>query len=132
LINRCIHTETDAILLDQYDAEVYCLDPGYSCPVDFECIQMGNPTFGYQNFDNIMYATLNMFIIITLEGWTDMMYTIREAEQAFYFDIFFVLVVVFGAFFVLNLMIAVQFTFLSSAFDEIEHKKVKEKMQADL
>jgi len=48
------------------------------------------------------------------------MYLIRQAESSVAFDIFFVLVVVFGAFFVLNLMIAVQFTFLSSAFDEIE------------
>lgn len=120
------------MLLDRYGSDVYCLEPGYPCPTDYECVLMENPTFGYQNYDNILYATLNMFIIITLEGWTDMMYTIRDAEQSFIFDLFFVIVVVFGAFFVLNLMIAVQFTFLSSAFDEIEQKKEKEKKQADL
>lgn len=39
------------------------------------------------------------------------------------YDIFFVLCIVFGAFFVLNLMIAVQFNYLNTAFNEIDKKK---------
>ena len=42
-------------------------------------------------------------------------------------DIFCVACVVFGALFVLNLMIAVQFNFLDEAFNEIEMQKQKEK-----
>jgi hypothetical protein len=38
-------------------------------------------------------------------------------------DIFCVACVVFGALFVLNLMIAVQFNFLDEAFNEIEMQK---------
>lgn len=41
-------------------------------------------------------------------------------------DIFCVACVVFGALFVLNLMIAVQFNFLDEAFNEIELQKEKE------
>ena len=41
------------------------------------------------------------------------------------FDFLFVACVLFGAFFVLNLMIAVQFTYLGAAFDE-EDRRQKE------
>ena len=47
-----------------------------------------------------------------------MMYLVREAEDGVGYDIFFIMVVLFGAYFVMNLMIAVQFTYLSDAFDE--------------
>ena len=46
-------------------------------------------------------------------------------------DIFCVTCVVFGALFVLNLMIAVQFNFLDEAFSEIEESKRKEKEKHD-
>lgn len=47
-----------------------------------------------------------------------MMYLVREAEGDVSYDVLFILVVLFGAYFVMNLMIAVQFTYLSDAFDE--------------
>ena len=68
---------------------------------------------------------LNIFQIITLEGWTEMMYIVRDAEATKIYDIFFMGCVLFGAYFVLNLMIAVQFTYLGDAFDE-EDKRQKE------
>jgi hypothetical protein len=77
---------------------------------------------------------MNIFQIITLEGWTDMMYIVRNAERTYAYDIFFVSCVVFGSFVILNLMIAVQASYLDQAFNEednrqnelkerIEHKK---------
>jgi len=45
--------------------------------------------------------------MITLEGWTDMMYIVRDAEQTAMYDSFFVACVVFGSLVILNLMIAV-------------------------
>ena len=73
---------------------------------------------------------LNIFQIITLEGWTSMMYMVREAENSKVFDIFFLLCVLFGSYFVLNLMIAVQFTYLGDAFDEEDRrqKEIQEKI----
>lgn len=59
------------------------------------------------NFDNILFSMLNIFQIITLEGWTEMMYIVRDAEATKIYDIFFMSCVLFGAYFVLNLMIAV-------------------------
>lgn len=73
---------------------------------------------------------MNIFQIITLEGWTEMMYIVRKSERMYVFDLFFVTVVLFGAFFVLNLMIAVQFTYLGEAFDEEDRrqKEIQEKV----
>lgn len=66
---------------------------------------------------------MNIFQIITLEGWTDMMYIVRDAERSYMFDLFFVSCVVFGSFVILNLMIAVQASYLDSAFDEEDNRQ---------
>jgi len=52
-----------------------------------------------------------------------MMYIIRKSERTYLYDAFFISCVLFGAFFVLNLMIAVQFTYLGEAFDEEERRQ---------
>jgi len=75
---------------------------------------VGSPDFNMTSFDNILKSVLNIFIIITLEGWSEIMYKIRNATGTVLYDIFFILVVIFGAFFVLNLMIAVQFSYLNA------------------
>ena len=87
-----------------------------------ECRVHGNPIRGTFAFDNILLSILNIFQIITLEGWTDMMYLVREAEGSLTFDPLFIFIVLFGAYFVLNLMIAVQFTYLGEAFDEEDRR----------
>jgi uncharacterized membrane protein YhdT len=82
------------------------------------------------NDDNVLISIVNIFQIITLEGWTEMMYIVRESEGTIAYDFLFVACVLFGAFFVLNLMIAVQFTYLGAAFDEEDRrqKEIKDKM----
>ena len=42
------------------------------------------------------------------------MYKIRSATGSVAYDIFFILVVIIGAFFILNLMVAVQFSYLNA------------------
>lgn len=44
---------------------------------------------------------------MTLEGWTEIMYFVRKAQGTYAYDIYFVAIVIFGTYFVLNLMIAV-------------------------
>lgn len=48
---------------------------------------------------------------MTLEGWSDVMYMVRQAEDTYVYDMLFVLCLGMGSFFVLNLMTAVQFAF---------------------
>lgn len=96
-----------------------------------KCMPHENPLMGSFNFDDILHSILNIFQVITLEGWTDMMYIMRDATHSKYSDAFFITCVLFGAFFVLNLMIAVQFTYLGEAFDEDERrqKELKERVE---
>lgn len=110
------------------------IDDRYS---DLNALQMGStcmpkkfPNFGTLSFDDILISMLNIFQVISLEGWTDIMYVMRDATDSRLYDIFFILCVLFGAFFVLNLMIAVQFTYLGEAFDEDERrqKELKERL----
>jgi hypothetical protein len=71
------------------------------------CEEYQNPISKTYNFDNILFSILNIFEMITLEGWTDMMYIVRDVEMTYFYDIFFVSCVIFGSFVILNLMIAV-------------------------
>ncbi len=110
LRGRCFYNGTDEMMVNAYGEDIichindFCLDED---SVQGECIDFENPNFGVTSFDNIFKSILNVFIIITLEGWTDTMYTVRMAMGTYSYDIFFVACVVFGTFFVLNLMIAV-------------------------
>jgi len=96
------------------------------------CVAVGNPEERLNHFDNIFVAMITSFEMITLEGWSGVMYQIRMSRNGFSLegDIFCVGCVIFGAFFVLNLMIAVQFDFLNQSFDEIEEQKEAEAKKA--
>eukprot|EP00898_Chlorokybus_atmophyticus_P002951 jgi/Chlat1/3657/Chrsp238S03650 len=88
---------------------------GYTCPtgpVDssnetVSCVRgFDNPNFGITNFDNLLSAFLVIFQLVTLSGWTDLMYKAQDATVG-WAAIYFVIVVFFGAFVVLNLVTAV-------------------------
>lgn len=123
LINRCTMTDSDGfktISLGTEQIEIICNSKD-DCTSDFHeivglpedlraqltCEEYMNPISKTYNFDNILFSILNIFEMITLEGWTDMMYIVRDVEMTVMYDIFFVSCVVFGSFVILNLMIAV-------------------------
>ncbi len=60
---------------------------------------------------------------MTLEGWTEIMYFIRKTQGTYLYDVYFVFVVVFGTYFVLNLMIAVQTSYLNQTIEDQDRKK---------
>ena len=113
LQNRCVYYEYDNDLkmevakkyYDAYGNDIYC-NEDLACD-EGKCIYWGNPQYGMQSFDNILKSVLNVFIVITLEGWTDIMYKIRHATGTYIYDAFFHLTVILGSFFILNLMVAV-------------------------
>lgn len=86
--------------------------------IQTQCEYVGNPISETYTFDNVLLAIMNIFEMITLEGWTDMMYIVRDAEGTLIYDFFFVMCVVVGNFIILNLLVAVQSAFLDKAFDE--------------
>ena len=96
------------------------------CPDGFFCGKMNvNPNFEVTNFDNVFWALLVVFQCITLEGWSDVMVMYQKVYTRFVFLFFFLLVFI-GAFFLLNLTLAV----INSAFTE-NNKKLREQKQRE-
>ncbi|KAM8829423.1 calcium channel, voltage-dependent, L type, alpha 1F subunit isoform 1-T1 [Synchiropus picturatus] len=114
------------------------------------------PNGGITNFDNFFFAMLTVFQCITMEGWTDVLYWVRtrhhptlrppqltrppspQMNDAIGFElpwVYFVSLVIFGSFFVLNLVLGV----LSGEFSKEREKakargdfqKLREKQQME-
>ena len=61
---------------------------------------------GAISFDNIYSAMVPVYVLMTGQTWTDMMYKIMDAEYS-WSSIYFVLVVLIMNFWILNLFVAV-------------------------
>ena len=106
---RCFTDNDGNFLLDSDGNDIFCQinpDGTDNCPSGI-CGWQGAPEWDTDSFDNIFKSCLSVFVIITLEGWTDRMYLIRRATGVYYYDIYFLLIVIIGVFFILNLMVAV-------------------------
>ncbi|GMF38756.1 unnamed protein product [Phytophthora fragariaefolia] len=95
---------------------------GMTCGSDYDAF--GNPRFnhhkamnyalylasldwGLTTFDNIGQAFFTIFQSITQEGWTGIMYMVMDSSQPTVGAIFFVVLIIFASFFVMNLTLAV-------------------------
>jgi len=114
------------------DDELLCALPGQSgnhqclknqtCGADFDAF--GNARFrnsrvmhhalytpsldyGYTTFDHFGRAVFTIFQSITQEGWTSIMYMTTDSTQPIIGGTFFVILIMFGSFFVMNLTLAV-------------------------
>ncbi|XP_068104418.1 voltage-dependent L-type calcium channel subunit alpha-1F isoform X4 [Hyperolius riggenbachi] len=93
------------------------------------------PNGGITNFDNFFFAMLTVFQCITMEGWTDVLYWMQDAMGHELPWVYFVSLVIFGSFFVLNLVLGV----LSGEFSKEREKakargdfqKLREKQQME-
>uniref|UniRef100_A0A8C4F5I4 Voltage-dependent T-type calcium channel subunit alpha n=1 Tax=Dicentrarchus labrax TaxID=13489 RepID=A0A8C4F5I4_DICLA len=77
-----------------------------------------NPFKGAINFDNIFYAWIAIFQVITLEGWVDIMYFVMDSHS-FYNFIYFILLIIIGSFFMINLCLVV----IATQFSETKQKE---------
>ncbi|XP_034749498.1 voltage-dependent T-type calcium channel subunit alpha-1I isoform X4 [Etheostoma cragini] len=84
----------------------------------------GNPHKGAINFDNIVYAWIVIFQVITLEGWVEIMYYVMDAHS-FYNFIYFILLIIIGSFFMINLCLVVIATQFSET-KQREHQLMQE------
>lgn len=79
-----------------------------SCRDGLECRQFGaNPRWGLIGFDDIALASVTVFRCITLEGWTEVLYLFETALGSAIVKPFFITLVVFGGYYLLNLFLAV-------------------------
>ncbi|GFR46008.1 hypothetical protein Agub_g7486, partial [Astrephomene gubernaculifera] len=94
---------------------------GRACPSGSFCTrQDSNPNHGMTSFDNILWAWLTIFQCITQESWTDVMYFTSDALTWWVWP-FFVVLVVFGSLYIVNLALAV--LFLQFSADNQEDKE---------
>ena len=69
--------------------------------------------YGIPSFDNVFWGFLTIFQILTLESWVYLMYNFSDTGNPVISVIFFVLAVLLGAFFTMNLVLAI----IVDAFD---------------
>ncbi|XP_012587842.1 PREDICTED: voltage-dependent L-type calcium channel subunit alpha-1C isoform X14 [Condylura cristata] len=109
---------------------------GRQCPNGTVCKPgWDGPKHGITNFDNFAFAMLTVFQCITMEGWTDVLYWMQDAMGYELPWVYFVSLVIFGSFFVLNLVLGV----LSGEFSKEREKakargdfqKLREKQQLE-
>uniref|UniRef100_A0A3P8U2V4 Voltage-dependent L-type calcium channel subunit alpha n=1 Tax=Amphiprion percula TaxID=161767 RepID=A0A3P8U2V4_AMPPE len=127
------------VVISGTDEPVPCAFAGHGrqCVVNgTECRgRWDGPNGGITNFDNFFFAMLTVFQCITMEGWTDVLYWMNDAIGFELPWVYFVSLVIFGSFFVLNLVLGV----LSGEFSKEREKakargdfqKLREKQQME-
>ncbi|KAM9326555.1 voltage-dependent L-type calcium channel subunit alpha-1F [Gastrophryne carolinensis] len=132
----CFYIGTD-IVAEEEPAPCAFSGHGRECHVNnTECRgKWEGPNGGITNFDNFFFAMLTVFQCITMEGWTDVLYWMQDAMGYELPWVYFVSLVIFGSFFVLNLVLGV----LSGEFSKEREKakargdfqKLREKQQME-
>ncbi|XP_069062537.1 voltage-dependent L-type calcium channel subunit alpha-1D isoform X1 [Pleurodeles waltl] len=132
----CYHAGTE-ILAEDEPAPCAFSGSGRVCPMNATECKTGwvGPNAGITNFDNFAFAMLTVFQCITMEGWTDVLYWMNDAMGFELPWVYFVSLVIFGSFFVLNLVLGV----LSGEFSKEREKakargdfqKLREKQQLE-
>ncbi|BFZ01527.1 hypothetical protein BsWGS_04567 [Bradybaena similaris] len=94
------------------------------CPKGYICIpNVGdNPRFGFLNFDHFGSAALACFQLIALDFWEDIYSKVVRGRGPWSVS-FFIIIVFFGSFFLMNLMLAV----VSISYEEEALKAGKER-----
>jgi hypothetical protein len=83
--------------------------------------------YGIIHFDDLITGIIAIFQMITLEGWTTIMYNMGDATQTWMAVCFCVLLVIIGSFFLLNVVLAV----IMDAFDDVDkNHAIEEERQA--
>ncbi|XP_037711486.1 voltage-dependent calcium channel type D subunit alpha-1 isoform X4 [Drosophila subpulchrella] len=136
LFSGKLHKACRNEITGEYEDEIRPCGVGYSCPPGFKCYGgWDGPNFGITNFDNFGLAMLTVFQCVTLEGWTDVLYSIQDSMGSDWQWMYFISMVILGAFFVMNLILGV----LSGEFSKERNKaknrgdfqKLREKQQIE-
>ena len=113
---------------DCYDEKTLLLNEAYGRKCGFVDCPEGNvclvsqlaPNDGITSFNNIGVAFLTIFVAMTLEGWVDVMYMLQDSTSTVSSTVFFLLLVLIGSFFVLQLTMAIvsnQYEMISNESD---------------
>ncbi len=102
---------------------------GRQCGPGYSCLAVGpNPNYGFTSFDNLGVAALTVFQVVSKEGWSPIMYYVMDVWSD-WSVVYFVIVIIFGGFFMIGLALAVIFSKFSSTQEE-EKKKIAAELEA--
>jgi len=116
LKNRCFSISTGS----PHEGDGFCnTETSFECPGGYFCAKGNeNPNYGVTNFDNLGYSFLTIFQFVTLEGWSEVQRDIQITYTRHIWTLFMV-IVLSGAFFLLNLTLAV----INSKFTESQNRQ---------
>uniref|UniRef100_A0A1I8G7J9 Sodium channel protein n=1 Tax=Macrostomum lignano TaxID=282301 RepID=A0A1I8G7J9_9PLAT len=94
---------------------------GQPCPQGYQCFTTdeANPNFGYTKFDNFGWAMLCAFRLMTQDYWENLYQIVIRANGTPHF-FFFVLVIMLGSFFLMNVILAI----VAMAYDEVRMQDI--------
>lgn len=115
LRNRCLGIDSGVI------GDVCGYKP---CTQGQQCAHtIQNPLYGTMSFDNFFYSWLNVFQVITLEGWSQIMtYTNNVFSQITL--LYFIPLILFGSMLILNLTVAVLTSSFEQALQDLMNKQI--------
>jgi hypothetical protein len=82
--------------------------------------------YGITTFDNLPTALIVIFQCMTMEGWTDVMYMYQDSFSDIFSSVYFVLLIIIGGFFLLNIALAVVWDAFSSLSEELREAEEQE------
>ncbi|KAG1973754.1 calcium channel, voltage-dependent, L type, alpha 1S subunit, b [Pimephales promelas] len=135
----CYYKGTDIVAIRENEKPSPCAQAGNGrrCTINGTECRAGwpGPNFGITHFDNFGFSMLTVFQCITTESWTDVLYWLNDAMGNDWPWIFFLTLILLGAFFILNLVLGV----LSGEFTKEreksrsrgEYQKLRETQQMD-
>ena len=121
---RCYTMANGTYTIDPGDVDPprFCSEVGRQCASGYECLKLGeNPHSGVVSFDDIGYSILNLFVFVTLEGWSDAMYYLADVSGQVMSILFFLPVIGLGSFILINLTLAV----ILSSFRQSKERQYK-------
>ncbi|CAE7267744.1 unnamed protein product [Symbiodinium necroappetens] len=83
--------------------------------------------WGLTHFDNVAAAFLVVFQSVTLEGWSDIMGMVQDAQSTVVGFIYFLLLIVLGAFFLVNVILAI----IWDVFLNVRERQLQEKEEEE-
>jgi voltage-gated sodium channel type II alpha len=91
------------------------------------CLTVGdNPNSGYTSFDSYMFAMLSAFRLMTQDYWENLYTLILTTEGPVHF-FFFLFVIFFGSFYLINLILAI----VALSYGEQQEKAIAEAIEIE-
>ncbi|QLQ77885.1 hypothetical protein HG537_0A01320 [Torulaspora globosa] len=100
---------------------------GFLCPEYSKCISNANPYNGRLSFDNIVNAMELVFVVISANTFTDLMYYTMDSDEMAA-SLFFVVTIFVLTIWLMNLVIAVLVTSFELANEKFKKQKLEVKM----